>query len=148
MFFTSSCLLCHFDPEKEVILSCHTSPYGVGAVLSHVTPKGERPVAFASRYLSTAERKYAHLDNEGLVIIFGVKKFHGYLFGCKFEIRPDHRPLQHIFDSSRDIPQLAFAGLQRWALILSAYKYTITYHPGNKHANADSVSLITATTLS
>ena len=137
---TSSCLLCHFDPEKEVILSCDASPYGVGAVLSHVTVEGERPVAFASRSLSAAERKYAHLDKEGLAIIFGVKKFHSYLFGRKFEIRSDHRPLQHIFDSSRVIPQLASARLQRWALILSAYDYIITYHPGVKHANADSLS--------
>ena len=42
---TSSCLLVHFDPQKEVILSCDTSPYGVGAVLSHHTDDGEKPIA-------------------------------------------------------------------------------------------------------
>ena len=52
--------------------------------------EGERPVAIASRSLSVAEKKYAHLDKEGLAI---VKKFHGYLFGRKFEIQSDHKPL-------------------------------------------------------
>ena len=119
LLLTSSVLM-HFD----------ASPYGVGAVLSHQTEEGERPIAFASRTLSPAERKYAHLDKEGLYIIFGVKKFHGYLFGRKFVIRSDHKPLQRLLDNTRAIPQLASARLQRWSLILSAYDYTILYRSG------------------
>ena len=37
---TSDCLLVHFDPKKETILACDASPYGVGAVLSHVMEDG------------------------------------------------------------------------------------------------------------
>ena len=137
---TSAGVLTHFNPEQKIILSCDASPYGVGAVISHQTSEGEKPIAFASRSLSPAEKKYAHLDKEGLAIIFRVKKFHDYLFGRQFQIRSDHKPLQHIFDSQRPIPALASARLQRWALTLSAYDYTITYKPGKEHANADSLS--------
>ena len=137
---TSAGVLAHFDHEQRIILSCDASPYGIGAVIAHQTPDGEKPIAFASRSLSQAERKYAQLDKEGLAIIFGVKKFHDYLFGRKFEIRSDHKPLQHIFDSQRPIPPLASARIQRWALTLSAYDYTIAYTPGKELANADSLS--------
>ena len=59
--------------------------------------------------LSAAEKKYAQLDKEGLSIVFSVKKFHNYLFGTKFEIRTDHKPLEHLFSENRPIPQLASA---------------------------------------
>ena len=111
-----------------------------GSCHCHLTPDGEKPIAFTSRSLSPAEKKYAQLDKEGLAIVFGVKKFHDYLFGRKFEIRSDHKPLQHIFESQRPIPALASARIQRWALTLSAYDYSIAYKPGKELANADSLS--------
>ena len=52
----------------------HPSPYGVGAVIAHETPDGEKPITFASRSLSPAEKNYAHLDKEGVaIILFEVK---------------------------------------------------------------------------
>ncbi|KAG8173738.1 hypothetical protein JTE90_023228, partial [Oedothorax gibbosus] len=55
-------LLVHYDPSKELVLACDASPYGVGAVLSHSINGEDRPIAFASRTLTPAEKNYAHIE--------------------------------------------------------------------------------------
>ena len=58
----SSDLLVHYDPNKELVLSCDAPPHGLGAVLSHIINGKERPISYASRTLSPADRDYAQLD--------------------------------------------------------------------------------------
>jgi len=72
-------LLVHYDPLKPLLLACDTLPKGRGAVLSHVMENGqERPIAFASRTLTQG---YSQLEKEGLAVVFGVKKFHNFIYG-------------------------------------------------------------------
>lgn len=61
--------------------------------------------------------------------MFGVKKFYHYLLGCKFTILSDHK-LHHLFSDSSLVPPMASAQIQRWALTISVYDYTINYKPG------------------
>ena len=137
----SSNVLVHFDPKLSLKLDTDASAYGVGPVLSHVFEDGkERPIAFASRTLSAAERNYSQLEKEALSIIFGVKKFHQYLYGHPFVLVTDHKPLTTILGPNTGIPTLAAARLQRWALLLSAYSYSIEYRKTDLHANADGLS--------
>ena len=134
----SDCLLVHYDPSRQLILACDASPYGIGAVLSHRMEDGcDKPIAFSSRTLAPAERKYSQLEKEGLAIIMGVKCFHQYLFGREFTIVSDHKPLQHLFSESKATPVLESARIQQWSLILVAYNYKIQFKPGCQHNNAD-----------
>jgi hypothetical protein len=82
---TSDQVLTHYDPALSIRLACDASPFGLGAVLSHMMPDGsERPVMFASRSLSKSERNYAQIDKETLGIVWSVRKFYNYLFARKF----------------------------------------------------------------
>ena len=137
----SDSLLVHYDESKPLVLACDASQYGLGAVMSHVMDDGkERPVAFASRTLSPAEKNYSQIEKGLLAIIFGVKKFHNFLFGRQFSIESDHQPLYYLFNEAKGISQTASSRIQRWALTLSAYHYTIRHKPGATLSNADALS--------
>ena len=85
--------------------------------------------------MSTSDHKYSIVHKEALAIIFGVKRFHQYLFGSQFTIFSDNHPLKHLFSESRGILVLASVRVQRWALAISAYNYIIQYKPGPAHEN-------------
>ena len=145
----SSRVLVHFDASLPLLLECDASPYGLGAVLSHRMSNGdERPVCFASRSLTMVERKYFQLDKEALAIVFGVKKYHQYLYGRRFEFKTDHKPLIHIFGPSKSTPAMASGRIQRWALTLGAYSYDIQYKKGADNSNADALSRLPRATTS
>lgn len=131
----------HFDPGKDVILSCDPSPYGVGAVLSHRMKDGtEKPISYVSRTLSAAEKGYSQLEKEGLAVVFAVKRFHHDLYSRPFIIFTDHKPLMGLFSETKGILPMASARIQQWALILLAYQYHIVYRAGSENANADAFS--------
>ena len=137
----SSKVLVHYDPGLPLVVSCDASPYGVGAVLSHTMPGGEeKPVAFASRSLTAAEKKYAQIEREGLAVVFGVTHFHKYLYGRSFQIQTDHRPLLGLLKEDRAISPMASARIQRWALTLSNYEYKLSFKRDVDNCNTDGLS--------
>jgi len=138
---TSSTTLSHYDPTLPLSIACDASQVGIGAVLFHTLPDNtEKPIAYASRKLSKAEKNYAQIQREALAIVYGIQKFRQYLLGRKFNLITDHKPLLTIFHPTKGIPETAASRLQRWAIILSAYDYVVQYKPSAKHANADGLS--------
>lgn len=137
----SNRVLVHYNPDLPLILACDASPVGVGAVILHKMPDGsEKPITFASRMLTKAEKNYSQIEKEASGLVFGVMKFHEYLFARKFTLTTDHKPFLKIFGPKTGVPPLATARMQRWSLILAAYTYEIQYKPSEQHGNADALS--------
>ena len=138
---SSNSVLAHFDPSLPLGISCDASNVGIGAVLFHRFPDGsERPVANASKTLTDAQRKYSQIQKEALSIVFALQKFHQYLYGRRFILVTDHKPLLALFGPHKATPALAANRLVRWALMLSQYEYTIEYRKTAAHGNVDSLS--------
>ena len=105
----SSDMLIHYNPDLPLKLDCDASTCV------------ERPIAYASRTLTQSEKGYSQLEKEALSLTLGVKKFHTFLYGRRFTLVTDHKPLMTILGPKRGLPTLAAAdsrgGLSCWPLI-------------------------------
>ena len=137
----SSQVLVHFDPKHPIVLACDVSSHGIGAVLSHrYTDGSEKPIGFVSRTLTETEKRYSQVEKEGLACVFGVTRFHTYMFGHKFTLVTDNKAIMSLFDPGRNVSPQASGRIQRWSLKLAMYQYTLQFRPTAQHANADALS--------
>ena len=107
----------------------------------------EKPIGYASRSLSRAERNYSQLEREGLACVFGVKCFHSYLFGHPFELLTDNQPLTTLLNECHATSPQASARIKRWSLLLGNYEYTIRFRKTQAHGNADALSWLPLPTV-
>ncbi|KAI5094535.1 hypothetical protein C0J45_16259, partial [Silurus meridionalis] len=133
---THAPVLAFANPQKPYILHVDASLKGLGAVLYQESAEGLRPVAFASRKLSTSERNYPVHQLEFLSLKWAVvDKFHEYLYGARFTVRTDNNPLTYVLSTAK----LSAVG-HRWLAALSTYDFDIQYRPGRHNIEADLLS--------
>ena len=128
-------LLAYPDFNLEFLLFTDACDYGIGSVLSQIQDGVEKPIAYASRQLKPAERKYATVEKEALAVVFSIKHFRHYLLDKPFSVISDHRPLQWLENQKDNNGRLG-----RWAILLAGTNYKIRYRPGRIHQNADCLS--------
>ena len=138
---TSSKALVHYNPSLPLFLAADASSVGIGAVLFHRFQDGtEKAIAHASKTLTPTEKNYSQIEREALALIYGVRKFHQYLWGRDFTLQTDHKPLTTIFGKKKGIPPTTAGRLQRWALLLMGYSFSIEYKNTAVFGNADGLS--------
>ena len=103
--FKKETLLFYFDISKPKFIFTDAHHSGLSAILSQGSDKDTvKPVAFASRCTSKAEKNYAPLDLEAMVVDFALKRFRSYLVGAPNDtiIVTDHHPLLRVFNGKRN----------------------------------------------
>lgn len=128
--------LIHPDYDKEFILTTDASLHSIGGVLSQGEIGSDRPIAYASRRLNSAEKNYPAIERE-LLAVDMCKHFRHFLYGRRFIIYTDHRPLVWLFNV-KDLN----SRLTKFRLKLEEYDYVIKYKPGKQNVNADALSRI------
>ena len=134
---TSAPVLAYADYSKPFILHTDASLKGLGAVLYQAQDDGtERVVAYASRSLKPAEKRYHSSKLEFLALKWAVtERFHDYLYGIPFHVLTDNNPSTYVQTTAK----LDACGM-RWEAALAAYDFTIKYRPGKANIDADVLS--------
>ena len=77
-------------------MSVAASKAGLGAVLLQLHRDDWHPVAYASRAMSKSERNYSQIGKETLAVVYGSGRFNQYVYGRRYIVESDHKPLQSI----------------------------------------------------
>lgn len=129
----------NFSENNKFHLRTDASGFAIGAVLAN---SNDKPIAFASKSLNKAERNYCTIEKELLAIVWAVKYFRPYLFGKKFKIFTDHKPLIYLFSMTNPSSRLT-----KFRLLLEEYDFEINYVKGKDNVVADALSRITSDEL-
>ena len=127
------------DTTKPYILYTDASNSCIGAVLGQGSGEGERPIQYLSHQLSKTQQNWPIIEKEAYAIVFALQKLRQFLYGAKFTIKCDHKPLKFLLSS-----EIKNAKVQRWGLMISEFDCTIEYIAGKDNTRADMLSRITS----
>jgi hypothetical protein len=132
----SAPLLVRPDPNREFELHTDWSAAGCGEILQQRGKVGEeRVISYASRSNNKPESNYSSYAEECLAAVWGVRYHRVYLYGRKFILYTDHRPLEWLMTSQ------TLTGMHaRWALTLQEFDFEVKYRKGLVNMNADGLS--------
>ena len=131
--------LPYFNPKSATTLHTDASKKGLGAVIL----QDSRPVTFASQALTGAEKNYQNLERECLAMIWGMEKFHYFLYGKQFTLETDQKPLVSIY--KKYMVEIS-PRIQR--LIVRSFPYQpfdVHYRRGKEIPLADALSRVSPT---
>ena len=130
--FQKKIILPYFDRNKETILQTDVSKKGFGAVIL----QEEQPIYYASTALTSAEKNYHNLEREAKAAVWGMEKFHYFLYGRKFILQTDQKPLvsifrKHMIDVS---PRIQRITIHAWQ-----YEFEPQHIPGRNNVISDAL---------
>lgn len=123
--------------SKTFILCTDASKVACGAVLSQLHGDVELPVAYASRTFTKGEQNKATIEQELLAIHWAITHFRPYLYGRRFLVKTDHRPLVYLFSMKDPASKLT-----RIRVDLEEYNFDVVHVSGKENVGPDALSRI------
>lgn len=130
-------ILQYPDFAKKFKITVDASDMACGGVLSQDFDGNDLPIAFFSRVFQKGERNKAIIEKELLAIYHAIKFFKPYVYGTKFEVNSDHKPLTYLFTMKNPTSKLV-----RIRMDLEDFDFEINYVPGHTNFVADALSRI------
>ena len=137
---TKPSILTLYDPMADTKVSADASSFGLGAVILQrsETKQPWKPVAYASRTMTSTETHYAQIEKEALALTWACKRFSMYLLGRSFLLETDHKPLISLL-STKNLENLP-PRILRFRLRMMRYNFSIVHVPGKALITADALS--------
>jgi hypothetical protein len=130
-------ILKYPDYEKQFCITTDASNTSCGAVLSQDYDGIQLPIAFASRTFTKGEKNKSVIEKELTAIHWAINFFKPYVYGTKFLLRTDHKPLVYLFSLKDPTSKLT-----RMRLDLEIYDFEIQFVKGVDNVAADALSRI------
>ena len=92
-------------------------------------------IAFFSKCYTASQKNYFTSEKELLSIVMAIENWSGFLYGCKFTVFTDLKPLAWLLNKKDPHPRL-----ERWMIRLAIYELEICYKPGRENVVADALS--------
>lgn len=134
-------LLAHPDPGALLAIISDASDTSIGAALQQRVHGNWQPLAFFSKKLSPAQKKYGAYDRELLAVYLAVKHFRHMVEGRTFIIFTDHKPLIFAF---RQKPEHCSPRQFRYLDFISQFSTDIRHISGQENVVADALSRVDA----
>ena len=141
-FISKAPVLSYFHPAFETKIVADASKQGLGAVLLQKNPENSvfQPPAFACCSLSDVETRYSQTERE--VVVFSCERFKNYVYGLRFTVVTDHKPLLKLHSPFCSEPPTR---IHWWPLRLQESDFKLECKPGMNNI-ADILSRIFDTT--
>ena len=125
-------VMLYVDKTKHTELVTDASPFGLSAILYQcgVNQNDRTCVAYISRALTDVERRYSQMEREVLAIVRAIERLHLYLYGGKFTLLTDCKPLEMTLNNPASKPPTR---IERWYLRLQDYDFDIRYIKGTEN---------------
>nr|XP_009793982.1 PREDICTED: uncharacterized protein LOC104240794 [Nicotiana sylvestris] len=128
---SSSPVLALPDLAKPFEVQIDASDCALGGVLL----QEGHPVAYESRKLKDAERRYATHEKELLAVVHCLRLWRHYLLGTPFVVKRDNIAVSHF------VTQPKLNGRQsRWQELLAEFHFNLEYRSGNTNHVGDALS--------